>query len=186
MRPKRTLASSILAALVLGAFVLWRTGNGPAWMYSGPLVDEVRRRTGFDLRDTAAADSPLELDNVRATRGVKPAVEFDLFNRGTVPVQFFQAWAVFRSPTGDRLRSPIYHVADATRPLRPGERRAVRLEAETPPVGGAIVAATVMTADLYCSASRRSDTYRVKPCRELIPVLGRRDSAAARARRPPR
>jgi hypothetical protein len=170
MRRRTTVTSAILSAIVLSAFLLWRTGNAPEWVYRGHLADEVRRRTGIDLADTAAADAPFRIENVRATRRDPPVLEFDVVNRGRDSIPFFQAWAVFRLPSRDRLRSPIVFVADRGRVLRPGERRAVRLEAERPAIGGALAARAVLTADLYCSTSWRLEPYRVKPCRELIPV----------------
>lgn len=156
--------------VMLGVVLLWREGYLPGWVYEGPLRDEVKRRTGFDLADRTSLDGPeVELREVEGVPGPVPAVVAEFENVGEKPVAEYRAVAAFRSTWDENgPRSPATYVAGGDQPpLAPGERRRIRLESRRRYDPRTVTGGPApIYADLYQGGSFNLDGTRRQPLRD--------------------
>jgi hypothetical protein len=156
---------------MLAAVLLWRAGYMPGWVYEGPLRDEVKRRTGFDLADRGSMDAPqVELIGTEPVPGPTPALVAEFENVGDRPVTEYRVVAGFRTPRVEKEgpRSAVTYLAGGGQaPLQPGERRRLRLESSRPydprRLGGGPAS---IVADLYWGGSFNYDGTRAQSRRD--------------------
>lgn len=155
---------------MLGAVLLWRAGYMPGWVYEGPLRDEVKRRTGFDLADRGSLNAPeVELIGTEPVPGPTPAVVAEFENVGERPVTEYRVVAAFRTSWDEEgPRSRVTYLAGRGQaPLQPGERRRIRLESSRPYDPRTLTGKPApIVADLYWGGSFEFDGTRTRSRRD--------------------